>query len=136
MKSIKYKNDNIGAKVAIPKLLKSITPEKGWFYLKNVIGVIVPKDNYEQYYHTSTGGSTYPTKHLIKNDCYTNYAIKLDDNIVDIEGNNIVVIREWDLKFLEELFIEKPISKKEYNKALKVVEEYENYRNLKNIGKL
>lgn len=136
MKPFKYKNNNIGAKVIIPKLLKSITPEKGWNYLKNVKGTIVPRDNHVQYWYSSSGRYTHYTSHIIENDCFPNYAIKLDDDITDIQGNNIVVIREWDLKFLEEKEIKKPLSKREYNKALKIIQEYEGYEDLKRIGKL
>lgn len=135
MKPFKYKNNEVGAKVCIPRLLKEIKPKDGWFYLKNINGVIVNNENYEQYYHTSSGGHTHAQKQLIKNDAHPNYAVKLDNGITDIEGNNIVVIREWDLKFLETKEVKKPISKKEYNKALRIIKEYENYPNLKNIGK-
>ncbi len=136
MKPFKYKNNEVGAKVIVPKLLKSITPEKGWFYLKNVSGTIVERGNHEQYWHTSTGAHTHPRKNIIHNDCHPNYAIQLDNNVTDIESNNIVVIREWDLKFLEEKEIKKPLSKRDYNKALKIIQEYESYEDLKRIGKL
>lgn len=135
MKELKYKNNEVGARVIIPKLLIRITPEKGWEYLKNVGGLIVERGEHEQYYHISTGGNTYVTKHIIDNDCFPNYAIRLDNDITDIEGNNIVVIREWDIKFKEFKVIENPITKKEYEKAKKVVEEFENYDRLKQIGK-
>lgn len=135
MKSFKYNNNEVGAKVLIPKLLKSITPERGWQYLKKVTGVIVPRGEHEHYYHSSNGGGTYPRKHLIQNDCHPHYAIKLDNDQTDIEGNNIVIIREYDLKFLETKEVKNPIARKEYNKALKIIQEFENYSDLKRIGK-
>lgn len=88
------KNKNIGARVSIKKLLVEISPKVKWRYLKNVTGTIVENKDYEQYYHTCSGGNTHVTKHIIENDWVPNYAIKLDDDISDIEGNNIVVIRE------------------------------------------
>lgn len=119
-------NKNIGAKVQVREITVEINPKVKWKKLKKVTGVIVENKGYEHYYHTCSGGYTYVTKHLIKNDCYANYAIKLDDNVKDIEGNNIIVVREFDLKFLERIEIrKKPVSEKTYLNAKKVIERYE-----------
>lgn len=121
------KNKNIGARVSIKKLLVEISPKVKWRYLKNVTGTIVENKDYEQYYHTCSGGHTYVNKHVIENDFVPNYAIKLDDDIVDIEANNIVVIREWSLKFLDVLPPRelKPITEARYLAAKRLIERYE-----------
>ena len=62
---MKYKNNNLGAKVLIPKLLKNISPEKGWEFLKNIEGIIVENLNYEQYYYTSSGGNTHTIQNIL-----------------------------------------------------------------------
>ena len=135
MKPFKYNDNSIGAKVLIPKVLKSITPENGWEYLKNISGVIVENKGYEQYYHTSSGSGAYPRKSIIQKDPYPTYAVQLENQVTDIEGNNIIIVREWDIKFCNKKEIKKPITLKEYRKALKLIEEYEGYEDLKNIGK-
>ena len=123
---LKRINKNIGAKVQVREIAVEINPEVKWKKLKKVSGVIVENEGYEHYYHTCSGGYTYVHKHLIENDCYPNYAIKLDNNVKDIEGNNIIVVREFDLKFLERVEIpKKPISEKAYLNAKKVIERYE-----------
>lgn len=129
---MKLKNKKPGAKVKIPKLLVEISPKVKWRYLKNLTGVIVPmKEEYEQYWHTSSGAHTYVTKHLIKNDCFPTYAIKLDNGVVDIEGNNIIVVREFNLKFLELLpKTFKQVTYSDYRKSLKVIEKYEYQKTL------
>jgi hypothetical protein len=121
------KNKNIGARVSIKKLLVEISPKVKWRYLKNVTGIITERGSHEQYYHTSSGLHTHVNKHLIENDCWPNYAIKLDDDIVDIEGNNIVVICEWDLKFLDVLPHRelKPVTEARYLAAKRLIERYE-----------
>ena len=121
------KNKNIGARVSIKKLLVEISPKVKWRHLKNVTGIITERGSHEHYYHTCSGGHTYVNKHVIENDCYPNYAIKLDDDIVDIEGNNIVVIREWSLKFLDVLPPRelKPITEARYLAAKRLIERYE-----------
>jgi len=119
-------NKNIGAKVQIREITVEINPEVKWKKLKKVTGVIVENKNYEQYYHTCSGKYTYVNKHLIKNDCYPTFAIKLDNNVKDIEGNNVIVVREFDIKFLERIEIQKkPVSEKAYFNAKKVIERYE-----------
>jgi hypothetical protein len=124
--NMKLKNKKVGARVSIREVTVAINPKVKWKTIKNVTGVIVERGDYEQYYHTSNGGHTTSHKHVIKNDCYTNYAIKLDNDMVDIEGNNIIVVRELYLKFLDFLPSNtKIISKSEYNKALKLIEKYE-----------
>lgn len=130
---MKLKNKKVGAKVVIRELTIKIDPISKWKKLKNVNGMIVPKtEKLEQYYHTSTGGYTHVTKHIIKNDCWTSFAIKLDNGIVDIEGNNIIIVREFDLKFLEYLpNTYKQITYSEYRKALKIIEKYETQKTCK-----
>lgn len=119
-------NKNIGAKVLVKEITVEINPEVKWKTLENVAGVIVEDEGYEQYYHTSSGGYTEAYKHLIKNDSFPTYAIKLDDNVKDIEGNNVIVVREFELKFLERIEIPKKlVSEKAYLNAKKVIERYE-----------
>jgi len=132
----KLKSKEIGARVQVREVLLSITPKEGWKYAKNVLGTIVSEDlhrvyenniGYEQYYYTSTGANTYPRKFPIENDTSERYAIKLDDGLVDIAGNNIMVIRLFDMKLLDELpeKIQKTlITKREYNKAMKIIDKY------------
>ena len=123
---MKRLNKNIGAKVQVREITVEINPEVKWRKLKKVTGVIVENEGYEHYYHTCSGGHTYVNKHLIKNDCYPTFAIKLDNNVRDIEGNNVIVVREFDLKFLEQIEIQKkPVSEKAYLNAKKVIERYE-----------
>ena len=119
-------NKNIGAKVHVRELTVEINPEVKWRKLKKVTGVVVENEGYEQYYHTCSGGHTYVTKHLIKNDCFTTFAIKLDDNVKDVEGNNVIVVRLFDLKFLERIEVQrKPVGEKAYLNAKKTIERYE-----------
>lgn len=123
---MKLKNKQVGAKVIVDEITVTINPSVGWKTSKRVPGTIVPmKPEYEQYYHTCSGGHTHVRKHIIKDDAYKTYAIKLDNNVTDIEWNNIIVVREWDLKFLERLPDSyKQVSKVEYNKAMKLIEKY------------
>lgn len=124
-------NKNIGAKVQVSEITVEINPEVKWGKIKKVTGVIVENEGYEHYYHTCSVGHTYVRKHLIKNDCYPIFAIKLDDNVKDIEGNNIIVVREFDLKFLERIEIQKkPVSEKAYLNAKKVIERYKSENGL------
>ena len=119
-------NRNAGAKVQVREITVEINQKVKWRKLKKVTGVIVENEGYEHYYHTCSGGYTYVTKHLIKNDCYKTYAIKLDNNVKDIEGNNIIVVREFDIKFLERIELQrKPVTEKAYLNAKKVIERYE-----------
>lgn len=130
---MKRKNKNIGARVQVNKILIEISPIVKWRYIKKVTGTIVDNsDNkYEHYYHTSSGANKHIYKHLIKNDCFPIFAIKLDNDLMDIEGNNIIVVREFNLKFLDLIEIpKKPISKIKYLNAKKIIEQYE----LENIG--
>lgn len=119
-------NKNIGAKVQVKEILVEINPEVKWKKLKKVTGIIVENKNYEHYYHTCSGAYTFVRKHLIENDCYKNYAIKLDNNVKDIEGNNVIVVREFNLKFLERIEVsnKSPISEKAYLNAIKVIKRY------------
>jgi len=119
-------NKEIGARVLIREVLVEISPKAGWRYMKNVHGTIVERGEHQQYYHTSNGGSTNPRKCLIDKDVWPNFAVKLDDELVDIEGNNIVVFREWNLKFLDRIEIKaKLITEKQYLAAKKNIEKYE-----------
>ena len=123
---MRRKNKNVGARVVIDKLLIKISAESGWQYEMQVYGTIVERGNHEHYYHTSNGSNTYTIKWKIDDDVYLTYAIKLDNNLVDIEGNNVVVVREHNLKFLDYLAIApKTISEKEYQKAKEIVKKYE-----------
>jgi len=121
------KNKNVGARVIIKSVLVEISPKlKEWRYLKNVHGVIVDRGDHEQYWHTSSGGHTHVIKYLIENDCYKNFAIKMDDGVVDIEGNNIIVKREFYLKFLDTIVpVKKSITEKQYLKAKEIIQKYE-----------
>ena len=119
-------NRNIGAKVRVREITVEINPEVKWKKLKKVTGVIVKNEGYEHYYHTCSGGYTHVNKHLIKNDCYPTFAIKLDNNVKDIEGNNVIVVREFDIEFLERIEVpKKPVSEKAYLSDKKVIERYE-----------
>ena len=119
------KNKNIGAKVEVREITVEINLKVKWRTLKKVTGVIIENKDYEHYYHTCSGGHTYVTKHLITNDAYPTFAIKLDNNVKDIEGNNIIVVKEFDIKFLERIEIKKPpVTEKQYLNAKKVIERY------------
>lgn len=119
------KNKKVGAKVIVNEVLVAINPKVKFKNLKKVSGVIVDRGNHEHYYHTSDGGYTFINKQVIKNDAYTTFAIKLDNGIEDIEGNNIIVVREHDLTFTEYLPTnDKPVTIEQYKKALQVVEKY------------
>ena len=122
-------NRNVGARVIVREVLLEISPKVHWRYAKKVYGTIVERGEYEQYYHTCSGGHNYVTKHVIKNGFHKTYSIKLDNDLVDIEGNNIVVFRDYDLKFLDRYIIpENPITEKQYLNAKKIVEKYEKNR--------
>jgi hypothetical protein len=119
-------NKNIGAKVLVREVTVDINPKVKWKCLKNVPGTIVENLNYEFYYHTCSGAYTYIVKHKIENPAFPVFAIKLDNDIVDIEGNNIIVQYEHDIKFLEKIEIpKKAITEKQYLKAKEIVRQYE-----------
>lgn len=122
------KSKEVGARVLVKALIVEISPKVKWRFLKNVPGVIVERGDHEYYWYTSTGGNTHPHKHIIENDCWPNRAIKLDDGVVDIAGNNIVVIRDENLKFLDDKppRVLKPVTEKQYLSAKRIVERYEN----------
>jgi hypothetical protein len=130
---MKLKNKTIGGRVQIDKVLISITPKDGWKYQKKVLGIIVEtKPEYEQYYHTSDGLNISSTKHIIDCDWCKTFAIKLDDDLKDIEGNNIIIVREFNLKFLDYLPEKvKMVTTAEYNKALKIIETYKHQQTIK-----
>ena len=121
----RLKNKNVGAKVLVCKLLVEISPKVKWRKIKNIGGVIVDMGDHKFYYHICDGWYEDITKMVVDiTDCRT-FAIKLDDGITDIAGNNIVVIRDWDLKFLDFLPSSvKIISFREYRKAKKLIKEY------------
>ena len=128
----RIKNKNPGAKVIVWKVLLSIKPKEGWKYAKNVSGTIVERGNYEHYYHTCSGTYTHIIKHIINNNYTSSYAIKLDNDLKDIEGNNIIVVNEDWLKFIDYLpAIVKVISKKQYESAKKLIEKYNEQQKLK-----
>ena len=119
------KNKNIGAKVEVREITVEINPKVKWKTLKKVTGVIVENKGYEHYYHTCSGGYTYVAKHLITNDVHLTFAIKLDNNVKDIEGNNIIVAREFDINFLEQIEIKTPpVTKKRYLNAKRIIKQY------------
>jgi len=122
----KFKNKDVGGRVIVDSVTITINPIDGWKTLKKVSGVIVERGEHEHYYHNCSGGHTHVSKHVIINDAYNPRAIKLDDGITDIEGNNIIVVREFNLKFIDYLPPKvKVITKAQYDKALKTIEEYE-----------
>lgn len=99
----KMVNKNVGARVLVKKVLVNINPVQGWVYIKHVFGTVVEREGHEQYWFTSDGGHNNVRKNIIENDCWPNYAIKLDNDLKDIVGNNIVVFREEDIKFLDKV---------------------------------
>lgn len=130
---MRLKNKKVGARVVVDSITVEINPKVRWKTLKKIGGRIVKmKPEYEHYYHTCSGGHTHVTKHLIHNDCYPTYAIKLDNNVVDIEGNNVIVVREHDLKFLDYLPDSyKQVTYSEYRKALGIIKKYEYQKSLR-----
>lgn len=123
---MKRVNRNIGAKVEVREVTIAINPIDKWKKLKKVKGTIVENEGFEQYWFTCSGGYTHVNKHIIDNDCYPTYAIKLDNEVTDVLGNNIIVKREHDLKFLERIEIQrKPVTEKAYRNAKKIIERYE-----------
>jgi hypothetical protein len=123
---MKRKNKNIGGRVQVREITTEINPDVKWKRLKNVKGTIVENKGHEHYYHSCSGGYNYVTKHIIEDCAFKTFAIKLDDGIKDIEGNNIVVVVEYNLKFLDRIEIKrKPITEKQYLNAKKIIERYE-----------
>ena len=119
-------NKNIGARVEVYRVLTAINPLVGWQEVKKAPGTIVENKDYEYYYHICNGSHTTVTKYVVKNDLFPHYAVKLDNNLKDIEGNNIILVREYHLRFLDRLEIpRKPVSKKSYMKAKETIERYE-----------
>ncbi len=119
------KNKEIGAKVEVKTVLICINQVDKWKDIKKVAGIIVEKDNYEHYYHTCNGNYENVSKHLIKNDVYKTFAIKLNDGIKDIEGNNIIIVRDFDLNFLEKKIKKiKPVTEKQYENAQNIIKRY------------
>jgi hypothetical protein len=81
---------------------------------------------YEQYYYTAAGDFSHPTKHIIKDDIFERYAIQLDDGLTNIAGNNIIICRYFDIKFIEYLPPKhKVVTLNQYNRALRIIEKYE-----------
>ena len=87
------KNKNVGAKVQIRQVLLRINPKEGWVYQKKVTGTIVKDTGFELYYHTSSGGRNYIQKYLMdKKNNWNPIAVKLDNDLKDIEGNNTIMV--------------------------------------------
>ena len=129
---MKRKNKNIGARVEVREVTIEISPGVGWKTIKKVPGVVVENKGYEHYYHSANGGYTRVNKHLIEDDCFPTFAVKLDNNVRDIEGNNIIVVREFDIKFLERIEIPpKPVSERAYLNAKRIIERYESENELR-----
>ena len=119
-------NRGIGARVEVYRVTVGINRIEQWKVIKNVKGVIVENEGYENYYHTCSVDYSYTTKHLIKNDYGQAYAIKLDNNITDIEGNNVIMVKDSVLKFLDRIDVKpKPITKQKYLNAKGIVKRYE-----------
>jgi hypothetical protein len=128
---MKRLNKNIGARVEVRKVLIKINPIDGWVELKKVKGTIVENTGYKRYYHYANGTRNRITKVVYEFDGQPTYAIQLDNNIKDIEGNNVVVYVESDLKFLDRIDVEpKPVTEKQYLYAKDVIKRYESENNL------
>lgn len=127
-------NRNIGAKVIVSKVLVDINSKDGWVYRKKVSGTIVELGDRRRYYHWCNGNHTNVTKCNIERDYLDKYAVKLDDGIVDIEGNNIIVYLRHTIKFVERTeILPKPVTEKAYLKAKQTIERYERENDTKNI---
>ena len=127
----RLKNKKVGARVIVKSIVDKINPTVKWHTIKNISGTIVERGDHEQYSHSCNGGYEYVRKHLIENDCWPTLAIKLDNDIIDIEGNNIIVVRDWELEFLEYLPKSiKIIRKVEYNRARKLIDKYHEQQKL------
>lgn len=119
-------NKNIGAHVEVYQVITDINPTDGWKIAKKVPGVIVENKDCEYYYIDSNGSRTCVNKHVLKRDVHTYYAVKLDNDLKDVAGNNIIPVREFHLKFLDRLEIpRKPVSEKSYMNAKETVKRYE-----------
>lgn len=125
---MKRLNKNIGARVEVRKVLIDINTKDGWILLNKVKGTIVENKGYERYYHYYQGG----VRKGYYNKVYQPvYAIQLDDNIKDIEGNNIVVYDEFNLTFLDRIDVDpKPVTEKQYQYAKDIIKRYESENNL------
>lgn len=102
-------NKDVGAKVLIKRVLIDINPTDKWKHVKNVIGTIVQKAQYgiDGYYYSCTGAYTYVHKNIIKEDCFPQALIQLPEGMVDIAGNNIIPVREFEFKYLDKITITK-----------------------------
>ena len=119
-------NKNIGARVEVYRVITAINPKDGWVELKKVPGVIVEDKGYEFYCHYCSGGHTNVTKELLTKDTYKTYAIQLDNGVTDIEGNNVIIVREYHLKFLDRIEVKpKPVSIKNYMMAKETIKRFE-----------
>jgi hypothetical protein len=128
---MKLKNKNIGGKVIVKEVLLSITKEHGWKYHKKITGVLVEKNDVKPYYYSCNGNQEHIRQHIIKYAYGYKYYVKLDNDVVDIAGNNILPMTEEDLIFIDHLENVKIISKSEYNKAMKIIKEYDSQQLLK-----
>ena len=128
---MKRLNKNIGARVEVKSVLIKINPIDGWVELKKIKGTIVENTGYKRYYHYASGGRKEVYRVNYEFDSQPTYAIQLDNDIKDIEGNNIVVYVESDLKFLDRIDVEpKPVTEKQYLYAKDVIKRYESENNL------
>jgi hypothetical protein len=99
----RYFNRDIGARVIVNKVVVDINFTDKIKTLRNVGGTIVDKTGLNYYFHNCLSDYVTITKvivHNVENICY---AVKLDDNIKDIDGNNIILVKKQDLKFLDYL---------------------------------
>ena len=97
----RYFNRDVGARVIVNKVVVDINFTDKVKTLRNVGGTIVDKKGLTYYFHTCLSDFVTITKvvvHNVENICH---AIKLDDNLTDIEGNNVILVKTQDLKFLD-----------------------------------
>jgi hypothetical protein len=97
----KYFNKEIGARVVVNKVVLDINFTDKVKTLRNVGGTIVDKTGLKYYYYTCLHDFKTITKVIVHNVENLCRAVKLDDNITDIEGNNIILVKMQDLKFLD-----------------------------------
>lgn len=128
---MRLKNKNIGARVIIDEITVAINPKDKWKTLKKLSGVLVDPKGIEMYYHQCNGNYENVRKRIIESSWRGKYAIKLDNDVVDVEGNNIIRVDKENLTFLDYLDNVKIISKAEYNRAMKVIKEYDYQQTLK-----
>jgi hydroxymethylglutaryl-CoA reductase len=126
MKSYKVTkiNREAGARVIVREITTSITPENGWKTIKKVPGVIVEIERARTnlYYFTSSGGGSNMQTHPYSG---YGYIVKLDDDIKDAAGNNIIPISTNDIKFIEKIEIEKQRKPIDLKKLMMILDDNE-----------